>query len=83
MNKITQTLGANIAHRRRAARISQTDLAQRAAVSRATISNIERACYDPTLSTIERIANALNVTVVKLLAPQKASQITQKEDTHV
>lgn len=82
---LTQTLAANVVQRRRAAHLSQTALAERAAVSRATISNIERALYDPTLATIERIADALGVSVLKLFAPARDAlrKIYEREDIHV
>jgi transcriptional regulator with XRE-family HTH domain len=52
---------------RRARRWSQNMLADRAGLAEATINWIEHAATDPKLSTLEKIAEALDTDVVKLL----------------
>lgn len=46
---------------RRAAGISQTELAQRMSTSQSAISDIEKGLKDPRLSTLQRIARALGL----------------------
>lgn len=45
----------------------QIDLCRKLNVDRAYISNIENGKSNPTLSSIERIAKALNVSVEELM----------------
>jgi transcriptional regulator with XRE-family HTH domain len=61
-------LARNIVLSRARARMSQHTLAQRAGVTRATISNIERASGSAQVGTIFRIASALNTTAAALLS---------------
>jgi transcriptional regulator with XRE-family HTH domain len=76
-------LGANLALAREAAGITQSELAESAGTSRATIAQIESGAGDPRLSTLGAIADALSVgTFVFLLGKQdiaKLMALTQKE----
>jgi transcriptional regulator with XRE-family HTH domain len=47
--------------------MSQRDLAERSGVSREYIARIELGQHDPTLSTLEKLAEALRIDVTKLL----------------
>jgi len=47
--------------------LSQGDIATALSVDRAYISNIENGRMNPTLSTLEKIAGALGVSVSELL----------------
>jgi transcriptional regulator with XRE-family HTH domain len=47
--------------------LSQEELAAAAGLSRTYLARLETARQDPTLSTIEKLAKALNVDVAKLL----------------
>jgi transcriptional regulator with XRE-family HTH domain len=47
--------------------MSQRDLAERSGVSREYIARIELGQHDPTLSTLEKLAEALGVSVSKLV----------------
>lgn len=53
-----ETLGALAAHRR-AARLSQTEVAARMGTSQSTVARLEAGEVDPRLSTLERYAEAL------------------------
>ena len=61
------SLGANLAFAREAAGLTQSDLAERAKTSRATIAQIESGDGDPRISTVGAIADALNVGLFVLL----------------
>ena len=54
---------------RKAAGVSQEELAKRCGVSRQTINAIENNKYDPTLSLTFSLAKALGTTVDALFSP--------------
>ena len=54
---------------RKAARMTQSQLAERAGVSRQTISDIETGKHDPTISVALLLARALGVKVDNLFKP--------------
>lgn len=64
-----ESLRVNLIVERARARLSQTELAERAGVARPTISRIERAVGDVGVVVVERIATALGVTVASLFEP--------------
>ena len=51
---------------RKAARMTQSQLAERSGVSRQTISDIETGKHDPTISVVLLLARALGVKVDNL-----------------
>ena len=61
-----EALRVNVIVGRAKARLSQSELATRAGVSRPTISRLERAAGDVGVSAIQRIADALGTTVSDL-----------------
>lgn len=63
----TVRFAANLVGLRRARGVSQEDLAWDAGLHRTAISLLERAKRDPTLRTIEALAEALEVDPVVLL----------------
>ena len=63
----SQRLGENLKRFRLKKKLSQGDLANILVVDRAYISNIENGRMNPTLSTIAKIAGALDVSVEKLV----------------
>ncbi|MGW4236841.1 helix-turn-helix domain-containing protein [Streptomyces sp. NPDC004749] len=63
-----RAIGQRIATRRRARRLTQTDLARGAHVSHATIRAIERGARSPSDDTLDSIAAALGVDPSRLLA---------------
>lgn len=67
MNKSSKKLGENIRKIRLAKVMTQGDLCRKLEVDRAYMSNIESGKKNPTLSTIENIAKALNVSIDELL----------------
>jgi len=66
-NTSAKKLGANIKKIRLAKKMSQGDLCRKLEVDRAYMSNVENGKKNPTLATIEKIADALNVSVGELL----------------
>ncbi|MBR0749970.1 helix-turn-helix transcriptional regulator [Bradyrhizobium japonicum] len=60
-------LGRNVKDLRRSLMMSQTDLAERARIRRALVSDIERKAANPTLDSLVRIATALGVETADLL----------------
>jgi transcriptional regulator with XRE-family HTH domain len=63
-----EALGALFRAQRMAAGLSLRDLAQRATVSNAYLSQIERGLHEPSISVLGAIAHALDVSLESLLA---------------
>jgi transcriptional regulator with XRE-family HTH domain len=59
-------LGEAIRHQRSALGISQEELAKRSGLHRTYVSDIERGARNPTVGSIQKIAQALQVPVAKL-----------------
>lgn len=74
-----EDLRVNVIVERARARLSQTDLAERAGVARPTISRIERAVGDVGIEVVQRIADALGVTVASLFVPPSTAQVDDDE----
>lgn len=74
-----EALRVNVIVGRAQARLSQDELAQRANVSRQTISRIERAATDVGIEVVERIAQALGATIADLLVPASAERVADDE----
>lgn len=60
-------LGENLRKLRLKKNMSQGDLATALSVDRAYISNIENGRMNPTLSTLEKIAGALDISIETLI----------------
>lgn len=60
-------LGKNLKGLRLKRKLSQGELSQSLNVDRAYISNIENGRMNPTLSTLEKIAQALKVSIKELV----------------
>jgi transcriptional regulator with XRE-family HTH domain len=67
MNNESEKLGKNMKRIRTKKGITQGDIVRSLGVSRGFISNIESGKTNPTLSTIAKIAKALNVSTNELL----------------
>jgi transcriptional regulator with XRE-family HTH domain len=67
------SLGAAIRERRTFLRISQEELAVRSGLHRTYLSDVERGARNPSIKIIEKIAQALQVPVVKLFEDRSQS----------
>ena len=59
-------LGMAIKMRRASLGISQEELAHRAGLHRTYVSDLERGARNPSIESIEKLANALQISVAKL-----------------
>jgi len=66
-DEIKDFLAKRVKERRRGAGISQEVLAERSELSLALISEIERSATNPSLTTLAKLANALDISVAELL----------------
>ncbi len=67
MDKISKQLGQNMKRIRAKKGMSQGDIARALEVDRGYISNIENGKKNPTIATIQKLANALGVSANELL----------------
>ena len=67
MDKISEQLGRNMKRIRSKKKMSQGDIARALEVDRGYISNIENGKKNPTIATIQKLANALGVSADELL----------------
>jgi transcriptional regulator with XRE-family HTH domain len=65
---MSSAIATNLRVERARARISQAELAAKAGINPVTISNIETGRHSPTLKTLEALANALGVSMSRLLS---------------
>ena len=68
MRSATQRVAARVVALRQARGFSQEALAKKTGLNRVTLARLERALHQPTLDTLDRIARALHVGLVQLLA---------------
>lgn len=67
MQSISKKLGENLKKVRAKKKLSQGALARLLGVDKGYISNIENGKKNPTLATIERLAEALGISIDSLL----------------
>jgi len=67
MNKISKKLGQNLKRIRTQKGISQGDISRKLNMDRGYISRLENGMKNPTLSTIQKIADFLEVSVNDLI----------------
>lgn len=65
----TEIVRANIRRELAARKWTQSDLAERAGMPQPRISEVLIGTYEPSLSKLEKIANAFGVTLSALLMP--------------
>jgi transcriptional regulator with XRE-family HTH domain len=69
--RLRATLGRNVRKLRLSLGMTQSDLADRAEIRRALISDLERGETNATLDTVVRIAMALGVEPAELFKPRR------------
>ena len=62
---------------RKAAKVTQDDLAEKLGVNRATVSKYETGAISPTLEQAQRIADILGVTLAELLGMEQMGNTPQ------
>ena len=72
----SQMIGKNVSKYREALSISQRELARRVGMSGQFISKIENNLNNPSLETLNKIAEALNVSVSELISDENTSHKT-------
>lgn len=75
-------IGAKIQYFRTLQGVSQESLAEAAAISRVSISNLERGETGTTLETLIAIANALRITADDILADNLSEERPSALSTH-
>ena len=71
LSELNKKIALKIKLERTKRNLSQEGLANIANVSRITIGNIERFIASPTIDTLEKIANALNMEFIELVDVSK------------
>ncbi len=74
-----EALRVNVIIARARAHLSQEHLANRAGISRPTVSRIERAAADVGIEIVQRIADALGITVADLFLPTRDDCVDEVE----
>jgi transcriptional regulator with XRE-family HTH domain len=86
------TVGENIKLYRKKAKLTQSELAQRANMSRSYLADVERDRYNPSVDTLKAIASALDVPVSVLLgedddkksdSDSKLPELTEKDELDI
>ena len=67
MSPLTHRVAARIVTLRERRGLTQEQLAGKARINRVTLARLERAMHQPTLDTLDQIARALRVGLIKLL----------------
>jgi XRE family transcriptional regulator, regulator of sulfur utilization len=71
--RVAEDLARNLRALRDAQSLTQSQLAGRAGVPRATLAHLETGAGNPTLLVLVRIASALNVSIEELISPPRAT----------
>jgi transcriptional regulator with XRE-family HTH domain len=86
------TVGENIKMYRKKAKLTQSELAQRANMSRSYLADVERDRYNPSVDTLKSIASALDVPVSALIGEDdykksdqdsKLPELTEKDERDI
>ena len=67
MSSVIEDLATHVKNRRKQAGLSQEELARQTGISLTLIRDIERRAANPTLSSLERLAGAFEISLVELL----------------
>ena len=78
-----ENLGKQIRHHRKQKNLTLKQVAEKAECSDVFISQVERSLASPSIATLKRIANALDVNLITLLQADEAAEehvVTRKKD---
>jgi transcriptional regulator with XRE-family HTH domain len=64
---VRRIMAKNVRKFRTAAQLSQEEVATRMGVEQTYVSGLERGVRNPTITTLDRAAKALNVDIIELL----------------
>lgn len=78
MEDIRTRVGKRVASLRKAAGLTQDDLAAKANVGRAFLSEVERGLKTPSLETLERLGAALRTNVTSFIAEPGESPVRNR-----
>jgi len=73
--KLITSLGAAIRQQRSALSISQNELARKAGLHRTYISDLERGARNPSVLSLQKIAQALQVSIAKLFEDAEKNDV--------
>ena len=73
-NNLRILLAATLKHQRSVLGISQEELAHRARLDPSYVAELELAARNPSIESIEQLADALHVTVAELFQPPDSQQ---------
>lgn len=74
VTNLVDEFSRNLAEHRRRRRLSQEQLAARARISVSYVSMLERGIRSPPLATLAKLASAIGVSPLALLAPEMRRQ---------
>lgn len=75
------SLGDRIREIREDQGLKQSDLAGRVGTSQSTISQLEKGKQNPSYRTLQKIADALDVSVGYLLGEEELEELSEEEET--
>lgn len=79
MTDIKRIFGKRLKQLRQLQELTQQELAERAEMSISFLSSIERGLKSPTIETLEKLADALGVTLSELLSFDSGAKILEDE----
>ncbi len=78
-----ETLASNLKRLRRLRRMTQSELAERAGLPRATLASMEQPSTNPGIEGAVAVARALGVTVDQLISPPPEDRFTKVPATEI
>jgi transcriptional regulator with XRE-family HTH domain len=73
--EIREVFARNLRRYRRAARLSQEELAHRSDIDRTYISSLERSVYAASIDVVDRLATALEIQAADLLVRTPSARV--------
>lgn len=83
MDELRQTIGANVRALRKARGLTQEELGEKAEMSYKALGEIERGIVNPSLNSLLKIANALQVQIAELFMGDRLVILRETEISEV